>query len=187
LFRYNVYNGYEVESMYLRRMLATFEIHGAVLSQIFRIHPLVVARIFRACQNVILTSIAVFLCSDELLWKKEEQRFEKSAVTVIVFWVLQLTFADSIYTPAAFALYRAYEAKAFTSNILVLFGLYLCINVMADKSKGIWILLGIFLWGCMAISTSAMIVALAECAILLSALWLNEKIIKKKVEKLHAG
>lgn len=180
LFRYNVYNGYEGEAMYLRRMLATFEIHSAVLSQISGIHPLVLARVFRACQNVILTSIAVFVCSEELLWKREKQCLEKALVTVIVFWLLQLVFADTIYTPAAFTLYRAYEAKAYTSNLLVLLGLYLCMKTITDKRNRICLLLVIFLWGSMAISTSAMIVALAECTILLIALWLNEMLRKKQ-------
>lgn len=186
LFRYNVYNGYEVDSLYLRRVLATFEIHSAVLSQIFQIHPLVVTRVFRACQNVILTSAAVYLCAEELLWKKEVQAVEKSLVTVVVFWFMQLIFADSIYTPAAFGLYRAYEAKAFTANVLVLFGLYLCIKVMREKGNRNILLVLIFLWGCMAMSTSAMIVGGAECVVLLAALWLHERLLKKKQERLHA-
>lgn len=184
LFRYNVYNGYEVESLYLRRMLVTFEIQSAVLSQFFGIHPLVITRIFRACQNVILTSISVYLCADELLWKKEEKASARNLVTVIVFWILQLMFADSIYTPAAFGLYRAYEAKAFTANVLVSFALYLSIKVIQER-RNLWLVV-LFLWGCLAISTSAMIVCGAECALFIVTLWIYNRFFRKQ-ERIHVS
>jgi len=186
LFRYNVYNGYQGDSLYLRRALSTFEIHGAVLCQITKLHPLVFARITRACQNVILTSAAVYLCSKELLERDKEQKENTAIITVVLFWMLQLIFADTIYTPATFLLYRAYEAKAFAANMLVLFGLYLCIKCAFEKKIRSYLLLIIFLWGCMALSTSAFIVTVAECMILLVAIKTKEIILKYKKERLHA-
>ena len=186
LFRYNVYNGYQGDSLYLRRALATFEIHGAVLCQITKIHPLVLARVFRASQNVILTSAIVYLCSKELLVRDEEQKESKAIVTVVFFWMLQMIFADTIYTPAAFLLYRAYEAKAYTANMLVLLGLYLSIKYTSEKNIRGFILLIIFLWGSMALSTSAFIVTVAECMLLLVAIKLKEIVLKYKKERLHA-
>lgn len=186
LFCYNVYNGYQVESLYLRRALATFEIHGAVLSQITKIHPLIIARVFRTCQNVVLTSAAVYLCSEELFRKDEKQKEYKAFATVSLFWMLQLIFADTIYTPAAFLLYRTYEAKAFTSNMLVLLGLYLCIKCSTEKNIRSFLLLIIFLWGSVAISTSALIVTLVECIILLVSMKIKEILLMRKKERLHA-
>lgn len=187
MFRNNVYNGYYTESLYLRRVLVTFEIQGAVLSQMTGIHPLLIARIFRANQNVILTSAAVYLCSKSLLWKKEEESTDKALLSVGIFWILQLAFADTIYTPAAFVLYRAYEAKAFTAYFIVLTGLYLCTKLLEEKDKRILLLIGIFLWGSVAVSTSAMLVAMAECAVLMIPVWMMRLIGKKKQEKLHAN
>jgi len=187
LFCYNVYNGYHGEALYLRRALTTFEIHGAVLSQITGIHPLVIARIFRACQNVILTSAAVFLCGKSVLWRKDEQAVEKSLFTVAIFLLMQPTFVNTIYTPATFLLFRAYEAKAFTANMIVLLGLYLCVEWMHNKKFGNMILIGLYLWGSIAISTSAFLVAGAECAILILPVWIMGMIAKKKQERLHAS
>lgn len=187
LFKYNVYTGLEMESLYLRRALATFEIHSAVLSQMTGIHPLIIARIFRACQNVILTSVAVWLCGNTLFWRKEKDCVEKSMLTVVVFWLLQIPFANTIYTPATFLLYRAYEAKAFTANLVVLLGLYLCVQVLRERNYRFLIIVGLFLWGSMALSTSALVVAVAECGLLLVPVWLQRRIMKKKQEKLHAS
>lgn len=186
LFRYNVYNGYQVDSLYLRRALTTFEIHGAVLSQVTNIHPLVIARVFRACQNVILTSATVYMCSEELLWKKDSQKQKKAFLAVVFFWILQLVFADTIYTPATFLLYRAYEAKAFTANMLVLLGLLLCIKCSVEKNRRWLFFIFLFLWGCVAISTSAFMVTLVECMVLLVSAQMKEIILKQKKERLHA-
>jgi len=176
LFKYNVYTGMEMESFYLRRALATFEVHSAVISQISGIHPLLIARIFRACQNVILTSVAVLLCGKTLFWKKEENGIAKALLATVVFWVLQLLFAQTIYTPARFLLYRTYEAKAFTSNFVVLLGLYLCVKLLRERKMRYLILLGIYLWSCMALSTSAIIVAVVECGVILIPVLVQERL-----------
>lgn len=175
LFKYNAYTGMEMESFYLRRALATFEIHSAVISQIFRIHPLIVARIFRASQNVLLTSVAVLLCSKSLFWRKEENGVAKAMLTTVVFWVLQLPFAHTIYTPARFLLYRTYEAKAFAANFVVLFGLYLCVRLLRERNIGHLIIIGIYLWGCVALSTSAALVAFVICGVMLIPSFIQEK------------
>lgn len=197
LFRYNAYSGHPLDSLNLRRIMVTFEIHGAVLSRFFGIHPLIIARVFRACQNAVLTSTAVSLCSMQLFWKNEKNAIEKTMMSVICFWLLQFPFANTIYTPATFLLYRAYEAKAFTANVIVLAGLYLIVKMLTEKNNRLIILIGIFLWGSMAVSTSAFLVAGAECAVFLLAAGiqkiLEQKVIKKKDdkkekgEKIHAG
>ncbi len=187
LFKYNAYTGIELDSLYLRRALVTFEVQGAVLSQLAGIHPLVTARVFRACQNVLLTSAAVLLCANTLFWRKEKDRAEHSLLTLIIFWILQPPFANTIYTPAAFLLYRAYEAKAFTANLIVLFGIYLCVQVLRERNGRYLLIIGMFLWGSLALSTSAFVVAFAECGILLVPVWLQRKIRNKKQEKIHAS
>ena len=176
LFKYNVYTGLEMESLYLRRAMATFEIQGAVICQISGIHPLIFARIFRACQNVLLTSVAVIICGRTLFWRKKENGVAKAMLATAVFWMLQLVFAHTIYTPASFLLYRTYEAKAFASNYVVLFGLYLCVQLLRERSKSYILLLCIFLWSCMALSTSALIVAGVECALILIPILLQERL-----------
>ncbi len=187
LFQYNAYTGQEMESLYLRRVLATFEIHSAVLSQMTGIHPLLIARIFRACQNVILTSVAVVLCSKVLFWQKDAFAIEKSIYTTCVFWMLQMPFSHSIYTAAHFLLYRTYEAKAFTANVVVLLGLYLCVTLLREPKERYFIFIVIYLWGSAALSTSAMGIALVECVLLLMPVWIQRWVARRKQEKLHAG
>ena len=183
MFKHNVYNGYRIESLYLRRALATFEMHGAVLAQLCEIHPLLIARIFRASQNVLLTSAAVYLCGKTLFWEKDECKVQKSLAGVCVFWFVQPVFANTIYTPSTFLLCRAYEAKAFTANMIVLFGLYLCICILKQWDFRMLLIVGLFIWGSMALSTSAMMIAGAECAIFLLPVWFMRWIRKKKQEK----
>lgn len=176
LFKYNVYTGLEMESFYLRRALATFEIQSAVISQISGIHPLIIARIFRTAQNVVLTSVAVLLCSKTLFWSKEEKGMAKAMLTMVVFWILQMSFAHTIYTPARFLLYRTYEAKAFAANFIVFFGIYLCVRLLRERNAGYVILLGVYLWGSMALSTSAVIVAFVVCGVILIPSLVQEKL-----------
>jgi len=176
LFKYNVYTGMEMESFYLRRALATFEIQGAVISQIFGIHPLIIARIFRASQNVLLTSVAVILCGKTMFWRKEEKGVAKAMLATVVFWILQFPFAQTIYTPASFLLYRTYEAKAFTSNFVVLAGIYLCVQLLRERKKEYIVLLGVYVWSSAALSTSAMIVAMLVCVIIVIPVLIQEKL-----------
>ena len=176
LFQYNAYTGMEMESFYLRRALSTFEIHSAVLCQVLKFHPLILARIFRASQNVLLTSVAVMMCGKTVFWKDQKDGMKKAVLTVMVFWILQLPFAHTIYTPARFLLYRAYEAKAFAANVVVLFGGYLCVKVLQERNIGYIILLGIYLWGSIAMSTSAAIVAAVTCGIMLIPNLVQEKL-----------
>jgi len=187
LFKYNVYTGIDVESLYLRRALATFEIHSSVVAQITRIHPLIIARIFRACQNVILTGVAAALCGYTLLWRKEDDAIEKVLMTTNVFYVLQFPFSNTIYTPATFFLYRAYEAKAFSANLIVLTGLYLCVQILREKNYRYFLLLIVFWWGSAALSTSALVIAVVDSGLLLIPVWLQRGIAKRKQEKLHAN
>ena len=176
LFKYNAYTGMEMESFYLRRALATFEIHSAVISQILKIHPLVIARVFRASQNVILTSVAVLMCGKTLFWREKDSGMVKAMLVMAFFWILQLPFSHTIYTPAKFLLYRAYEAKAFAANVVVLLGIYICVCVLRERNNRYLVLLGVYLWGSVALSTSAAIVALGTCGIMLIPNLVQEKI-----------
>lgn len=186
LFKYNVYNGCPGEALYLRRALTTFEIHAAVISQISGIHPIIIARVFRASQNALLTSAAIFLCSNKLFWRKEEDAIQKSSLAVVVFWLLQLLFADTIYAPAYFLLNRAYEAKAFTANMIVLLGLYLCTWWIRVRDNKILLLIIVFVWSSLAIATSALMVVAAECMIFFVAflLW---RILGRKKRNVNAN
>ena len=132
LFQYNPYNGVYGNSWYLRRALATYEIHSAVLCSIFQIPALVVTRITRACQNVILTSMTVYLLGSRVLWRgksSDMQQIETAKVTsvqakscylVVLFLLFQLVYAGTYPSSAMFFLIRAYEGKAFSANLLVL-------------------------------------------------------------------
>ena len=69
-----------------------------------------------------------------------------------------------------------------TANMIVLLGLYLCIDWMRNKKFGNMMLVGLYLWGSLALSTSAFLVAAAECAILICPVWVIGMIAKKKQE-----
>ena len=180
LFKYNAYTGMELDSLYFRRLFVTFEIHSAVLCQLTRLHPLIFSRIIRAGQNVWLTSIAVMLCADALFFKENKKRVEKTMLCCILFWMIQPMLANTIYTPATFLLYRAYEAKAFTANGIILIGLYLCVKMWEERNGTYFILLAIYLWGSLALSTSAFVVAFALCSLLLIPIGIQKIIYKQK-------
>lgn len=170
LFRYNVYTGELAVSLYLRRMLATFEIQAAALCKTFAIHPLVFMRVERACLNVILTAISVFLLGKLWFAKREEtEKNKKSCMLVCATFLLYGVSAGTIYTNAAFLLYRAYEAKAFTGNAVIYFILFLAASYRQSKQKLYLLLLFFALWGSLALSTSAFMVAAAGAAVILTA------------------
>lgn len=156
LYQYNVYNGYESNSFYIRRALATFECHSAILCQIFDIHALVLARVMRALQNVILTAGAVSLLG-RMLFEKSEKRNAKICGLVILFYMLQPIYACNIYTNANFLLHRAYEGKAFTANVILLFVSYLTIRFIGSWKMRDLVAICLVWWGSIAISSSALI------------------------------
>lgn len=176
LFYYNVYNGYISDAFYLRRALTTFEIHSAVLCQIFHIHALVLARIMRACQNVVFTGMTMYLCGQVLYNKEHEKKHLKICILVAIAFVLQLVFACNIYTSGTFLLYRAYEGKAFAANMIVMFTMYMSYRFVKEKKKKNAFLLIVIWWGSIAVSSSAMFLVPMAAGIIMIPMLIREKI-----------
>lgn len=178
IYQYNVYTGEVMDAMYGRRALVTFEIQSAVYAQIFQIHALIVTRIFRACENVILTGMAVYLCGTQL-FASAVQRCQKAIQTGIFYFLLQPSFVNTIFTPATFLLRRGYEGKAFTANVIALFVLYQIICILKTNSKKEMLLLLLICWGSVAVSTSAFVLCAGEIvaigAFSYAALWINRR------------
>lgn len=190
LFQYNPYNGVYGNSWYLRRALATYDIHSAMLCSVFKIPALVVTRVTRACQNVVFTSMAVYLLGSRVLWRnrecdaggngksKHDGGQVRSCYLVVLFLFLQLVYAGTYPSSATFFLIRAYEGKALTANLLVLLTMYLCAEFIICRQKRFVFLLAFALWGATAISSSATVVIGIEIGILLAAYamkWLVER------------
>jgi hypothetical protein len=185
LFRYNPYNGIGGGAWLTRRATATFEIHSAMLCYFFRIPALVITRIVRASQNVILTSMAVYLCGKSILFWNDGKAMEKSCKLVIVNLILQMMFAGTAYTNATFLLFRAYEGKSFTANVLVLFTLYVCVEIMRQKKKRNLPLLFILIWSAIAISSSGMVIIPIEAVLLLISFAFTQ-LVRKRMENRYA-
>jgi hypothetical protein len=185
LFRYNPYNGIEGGARLARRAVTTFEIHSAMLCFLFRIPALVVTRIMRASQNVILTSMAVYLCGKQILFRKDDNAIQKSCKLVIVNLLLQMIFAGTAYTSATFLLFRSYEGKAFAANALAIYTLYICAEIMRQKQKRNFLFVIILIWGAVAISTSGMVVISIEAALLLISFALTQ-MVRKRMENRYA-
>ena len=94
MYRFNVYNGFGMESLYARRALVTFDIHSAVLCKIFNVHPLILVRYGRASLNVVLTAMATYLVGTMLYRKESAALAEKKACAlVIVVFIVNFLFA----------------------------------------------------------------------------------------------
>lgn len=179
LFKYNPYHGLAIDGIYLRRALATYEIHSAAICKVTGIHPLILTKVMRACENVLLFAMAVYLGAKVIFGESGEK---KAYIAVPITLILQFDFAGSIFTNATFLLTRAYEGKAFSACVIALFAMYLSVTLVQKKEKKIgWIML-ITLWGSAAISSSAAMVALAEYMIFTVPFFLYTKS-KKKIKE----
>ena len=185
LFQYNPYNGILGGAWFARRALTTFEIHSAMLCYVFQIPALVITRIMRASQNVILPRMAVYLCGKSLLFRNDRKVVEKSCELVIVNLVFQMLFAGTIYTNATFFLFRSYEGKAFTANVLILFTMYVCVEIMRQKNKRNFLLLLLVIWGAVAISSSGMLIIPVEMGLFLLP-YMIVQFVHKRMERRHA-
>lgn len=156
LYKYNPYNGFAGGAFFLRRALANFEIHSAILCQLSGVHALVLTRITRAIQNVILTSGAVYLWGQLLFKTDEERKNKKACVLVGIYLILQMVFSCNYYTNAMFFLQRAYEGKAFAANVVLLYVIYISWQFAETKKlKDLSVILLVF-WGSVALSSSAL-------------------------------
>ena len=167
LYKFNPYNGFESDAFFLRRALASFEGHSAILCQLSGLHALLITRITRAVQNVIMTSGAVYLWGQALFCADEEKKNKKTCVLVGVYLVLQLVFSCNYYTNAIFFLQRAYEGKAFTANVVLLYVLYLSWQFVSKWDKKQLLVIVLVLWGSVALSSSAMFLVPAATAIVI--------------------
>lgn len=167
LYKFNPYNGFESDAFFLRRALASFEGHSAILCQLSGLHALVITRITRAVQNVIMTSGAVYLWGCNLFSKDVTNKNKKVCALVGVYLALQMVFACNYYTNATFFLQRAYEGKAFAGNVVLLYVLYLSRQFVCTKDKKQLLVLGIAFWGSIALSSSAMFLVPAAAAIVI--------------------
>ena len=179
LYKYNPYNGFESDAFFLRRALASFEGHSAILCQLTGLHALIITRITRAVQNVIMTSGAVYLWGGTLFSKEAENKNKKTCALVGVYLVLQMVFACNYYTNATFFLQRAYEGKAFAGNVVLLYVLYLSWQFVCTRNKKQLFMIGMVFWGSIALSSSAMflvpaatVIVIIPCFIL--ELWENK-------------
>ncbi len=169
LFQYNPYNGVKGDAYYLRRALATYEIHSAVICKVFALPALVTTRIMRACENVILTSMATYLFGSRVLWKTDEKRMKNACYLVALNLIFQLMYAGTYPSSAMFFLIRAYEGKAFTANVIVIYIMYLSAEFVMNREKKYLVLLFLGLWGATAVSSSGTVVVGIEIGIFLAA------------------
>lgn len=169
LFQYNAFNGVMGDSWYLRRALATYEIHSAALGTIFHLPAILVTRYMRAWENVILSSGAVYLFGSRILWRENEEGDRKSCYLVALYLLFQLVYSRSYSSSATFFLIRAYEGKALVANALVIGTLYLCAEYIRGREHRMLFLLAFALWGATAVSSSGMVVIAAEMILLLGA------------------
>ena len=167
MFQYNAYTGVAMPSHYFRRVLVTFEINAAVVCRIFGVHPIIIMRIFRGNLNVILTALTIALIGTTVFC--DEKTVEKSAILVCVSMALYFIADSTMYSNAAFFLNRTYEGKAYAGNALIYFMVYLCICLMQTKRKSYLLLIGLLIWGCSAISSTAAMVSIAGAGTMLLA------------------
>lgn len=184
MYRFNVYNGFGMESLYLRRALTTFDIHSATLCKLFDIHPLVLTRIGRASLNVILTATAMYLLGKRFFVKNEGPVAEKKACMLVeIAFLMNFLFAGNIYTSATFLLTRAYEGKAFSANVLILYTLFICIGNVFKMHRSDYVILLLILWGSLAISSSAIVVNLLAVVVCLLPCYVIQRIDRIRVKK----
>jgi hypothetical protein len=184
LFQYSPYNGVPGDAYYLRRALATYEIHSAVICKLFALPALVTTRIMRACEEVLFTAMAVYLLGRRVLWRNQENGSSKSCYLVMVYLILQLVYAKTYPSSAMFFLIRAYEGKALVANVIVPLIMYLCAEYVISREKKIfWLLLAAF-WGATAISSSGTAVAAIEIG-LFAAAYMGLLILERIKERKH--
>lgn len=190
MFQYNVYTGIYMPSLYLRRILVTFEIEAAVLAKVFGIEPIIVMRLFRSCMNVLLSAITIYSIGG-LIYRDYEVEIcrKRSIAFVVIALYANFLMDNTIFMNATFLLHRAYEGKAYAANTLILCLLFLCLENSIERQRRNYIWLGILLWASAAISTSAIIVNFAAIAIWLIANTLMRIISgkQKKTERENAG
>ena len=185
MFKNNVYNGFMVPSLYLRRVLVTFEINAAVLAKTFQIEPIILMRVFRTSGNVILSAMCMYAIG-EIVYRKrtEEERFRRSIAFMILAMCANFLMERTIYTSGTFMLHRAYEGKAYAGGTLLLFTIYLCMSIVIEKKKQNYLWVILFLWAAVTISTSAVIVNGAALLVGLGSYW-AANVIDKKIEGLE--
>ena len=167
MFQYNAYTGVAMPSHYFRRVLVTFEINAEVVCRILGVHPIIIMRIFRGNLNVILTALTIALIGTTVFCN--EKTVEKSAILVCVSMALYFIADSTMYSNATFFLTRTYEGKAYAGNVLIYFMIYLCICLMQTKKKTYLLLIGLLIWGCSAISSTAAMVSIAGAGTMLLA------------------
>lgn len=171
MYQYNAYTGAQMDSLYLRRALVTFDINTAVACKIYHIHPLIITRITRSCLNVILTTGAVYLIG-RVLFREKEDAFERAGAFTCLAMACNFLFDNTIYSSATFLLHRTYEGKAYAGNVLMLFTIYICILYIVQKDKWNYVYLIFTFWACVTISSSAILVTFAAGIVLLAPVWL---------------
>lgn len=185
LFQYSPYNGVQGDAYYLRRALATYEIHSAMICKVFALPALVTTRIMRACEDVLLTAMAVYQAGNHILWRNQKRGSIKSCYLVMTYLILQLVYAKTYPSSAMFFLIRAYEGKALVANVIVPLIMYLCAEYVVSREKRYIGLLFIGIWGATAISSSGTAVAAIEMGIFIVA-YIGLRIIEMAKERKHA-
>ena len=126
--QYDAYTGQIQEYLNNSYLLENYEMHSAVVCQLFGLHPLLEVKTVMTAIVVLISNFIYFKISEELLGNKPYK------IAVMMFFIAVINaFNVSIYSPSSFYFNRTYEGKTILGVIILPMVLYLFIKFIIDK------------------------------------------------------
>ncbi len=127
--QYDPYTGQILDYLNDSYLLENYEMHSAVVCQLFGIHPLIEVRTVMTC--------VVLLISNGIFYKIAEsffgEKYYRSAVMMFFIAIIN-AFNVSMYQPSSFLFNRTYEGKTILGVIIIPMVTYLFIKFVQEES-----------------------------------------------------
>lgn len=164
----DVLTGYETNTIGWKHAFTMIGANSAVLCKIFQMRPLVFCRTVRATINILFLTLASFK-TFWWIYRGKQHRFEHSIMGVMLSSVFLFLFANTIYTPSRFILYRAYEGKAYCGGTLILILINLVIKLCeTNNNKFFYLIFMCMLTGLSICASSVFLLPLLAGSLILA-------------------
>ncbi len=179
MYQYNGTTGQAEYAIPFRYAMSAFYMHTAVMCKIFHLPAMMV-------QQYVVGSLCIILYA-MLLYKMGKLLFhndETKCMMFIMLGILMNFFFQSDFTTSQFLLMRAYEAKAYCGNVVVMALFCVSLLLLKDSSeKMYWRILFLVAFASVPVSMSSILIA----PVMVGVLTLADVILHRNFRSIYRG
>ncbi len=179
MYQYNGTTGQPEDVIPFRYAMSAFYMHTAVMCKIFHLPAMMVQQYVMGSLCIILYAMLLYKMGKLLFYNNETK-----CMVFIMLGILMNFFFQSDFTTSQFLLMRAYEAKAYCGNIVIMALFCVSLLLLKDSSeKMYWRVLFLIAFASVPVSMSSILIV----PVMIGILMLADLILHRNVCSIYRG